>query len=55
MDWGDGSKPQTIKPGQSPFHLKHHYAKAGAYTVRVIWTDPKTGESNSRDLAVTVA
>jgi hypothetical protein len=55
MDWGDNSPPKTIEPSQSPFKLKHHYAKKGAYTVRVIWTDHKTHQSNSRDLRVTVA
>jgi acrosin len=53
-DWGDGTKPQELEPGQSPFHLKHKYHKAGHYTVRVVWTDLKTGESNSRDLSLTV-
>jgi acrosin len=55
VDWGDGSQPQSIKPGQSPFSLKHQYARKGAYTVRVIWTDLKTGQSNSQDLRLTVA
>jgi hypothetical protein len=54
VDWGDGSKPQTFTPGQAPFHLKHKYHKAGHYTVRVIWTDLTSQESESQDLHVTV-
>jgi hypothetical protein len=53
VDWGDGSTPTAIKPGQKPFRLKHKSATAGTYTVRVIWTDG-TGESNFRDLALVV-
>jgi hypothetical protein len=52
-DWGDGSKPQQSTPGRAPFSLTHRYTQAGRYTVRVIWTD-STGESNSRDLTLTV-
>jgi hypothetical protein len=55
VDWGDDSQPQTTKPGQSPFSLKHKYAKKGTYTIRVVWTDLKTGESNGEDLRLTVA
>jgi hypothetical protein len=55
VDWGDGSHPQTIKPGQAPFSLKHHYARKGTYTVRAVWTDLQTGQSNSQDLTVKVA
>jgi hypothetical protein len=55
VDWGDGLQPKTIKPGQSPFKLRHRYVKKGAYTVRVVWTDHRTHESNSQDLRVTVA
>src|SRR5262249_55410909 len=32
VDWGDGSKPQTIEPGRDPFSLTHEYQKAGVYT-----------------------
>jgi PKD domain len=53
VDWGDGSKPQTSKPGLKPFALKHKYVAAGTYTVRVIWTDG-TGQSNSQDLSLAV-
>jgi hypothetical protein len=55
VDWGDGSPPQSLKPGQSPFRLDHQYARKGAYTVRVVWTDVKTRESNSQDLRLMVA
>jgi hypothetical protein len=55
VDWGDGTQPQTIKPGQSPFSLKHKYARKGSYTVRAVWTDLKSHQSNSQDLRVTVA
>src|SRR5262249_41891180 len=33
LDWGDGSRHQTLEPGQSPFRLKHRYGHKGAYTV----------------------
>jgi hypothetical protein len=52
--WGDGSKPQSLKPGQEPFSLQHRYHKAGAYTVHVEWTDLGTGLSNSQDLTIQV-
>jgi hypothetical protein len=55
VDWGDDSLPQTIQPSQLPFKVKHHYAKKGGYTVRVVWTDLKTHESNSQDLRVNIA
>jgi hypothetical protein len=55
VNWGDGTQPQTVKPGQLPFKLKHHYARKGTYTVRAVWTDLKTHLSNSQDLRVTVA
>jgi hypothetical protein len=54
VDWGDGSTPQSFKPGQSPFRLKHRYAMKGDYTVRAVWTDVKTGQSNSQDLSLQV-
>ena len=54
VDWGDGSAPSVTKPKQRPFAQKHKYAAPGEYTVRVIWSD-NTGESNSRDLPLTVA
>src|SRR5262249_25901291 len=52
VDWGDGAK-QAVLPGLKPFALKHLYAKPGAYTVRVIWTD-SIGQSNSQDLKLIV-
>jgi hypothetical protein len=54
VDWSDGSQPDSIMPGLSPFKLKHTYANKGSYTVRVIWTDLETGQSNSRDLTIRV-
>jgi hypothetical protein len=54
VDWGDGSKPPSGVVGLKPFTLRHKYAKAGRYTVRVIWTD-STGQSNSQDMTITVA
>ena len=53
VDWGDDSPPQVTHPGRKPFSLRHHYAAAGTYTVRVIWTD-STGQSNSQDLHLSV-
>ena len=55
VDWGDGSASDLSKPGRKPFHRSHRYAAAGTYTVRVIWTDTRTGASNFRDLIRTVA
>jgi hypothetical protein len=55
VDWGDGSKPQTLEPGQSPFTVKHKYGHKGSYTVRVVWTGLGTGQSNSQDLALAVS
>jgi acrosin len=54
VDWADGSGPQSIVPGQSPFKLTHNYASKGEYTVRVIWTDLETRQSNSRDLTIRI-
>jgi hypothetical protein len=54
VDWGDSTKPQAVQPGFKPFSLKHQYGKKGAYTVRAVWTDLKTGQSNSQDLSLTV-
>jgi hypothetical protein len=54
VDWGEGSDPDVIQPGLDPFSLQHSYAQAGTYTVRAIWTDLATGESNSRDLTIQV-
>jgi hypothetical protein len=54
VDWDDGSKPQSIKPGQAPFSLEHRYLKAGTYVVHVVWTDLGTGLSNSQDLTIVV-
>ena len=54
MDWGDGSTPDVNKPGLKPFRRTHRYAAPGTYTVRAIWTDTRTGESNFRDLRLTV-
>jgi hypothetical protein len=53
VNWGDGSKVETSKPGLKPFSLSHKYAKAGKYTVRVTWTD-KLGASNHQDLKLEV-
>jgi hypothetical protein len=54
VNWGDGSKPQLLKPGQEPFSLQHQYHKAGTYKVHVTWTDLGTGLSNSQDLTIQV-
>jgi hypothetical protein len=53
VDWGDGSQPTPIKPGQKPFSLAHKYAAAGTYTVRAIWTD-STGQSNFQAMSLSV-
>src|SRR5262249_11596762 len=53
VDWGDGSKPETITPDRRPFHLQHRYKKAGSYKVHLVWSD-STGLSNGRDLSLTV-
>jgi hypothetical protein len=54
VDWGDGSDPDVVEPGLGPFSLQHSYDTPGTYTVRGIWTDLATGESNSRDLTIVV-
>jgi hypothetical protein len=54
VDWGDGSAPTIVHPGQKRFTLKHKFSVEGTHTVRAIWTD-STGESNFRDLALVVA
>jgi hypothetical protein len=53
-DWGDRSAPDVSQPGRKPFRRTHRYAAPGTYTFRVIWTDTRTGESNFRDLRLTV-
>jgi hypothetical protein len=53
INWGDGSKVESTKPGLKPFSVSHKYAKAGNYTVRVTWTD-KAGASNHQDLKLSV-
>src|SRR5262249_26099479 len=53
-DWGDGSKPRSLKPGQAPFSLQHTFHKAGTYNVQVMWIDNGTGEFNTRELTITV-
>jgi hypothetical protein len=55
IDWGDGSKPQVLEPGQSPFRLKHRYHHKGSYAVRVVWTDVGNGQSNSQDFNLKIA
>jgi hypothetical protein len=54
VDWGDGSTPDVSVPGSKPFRRTHRFAAPGTDTVRVIWTDTRTGESNFRDLRLTV-
>jgi hypothetical protein len=53
VNWGDGSKPQRIRPGLEPFALKHKYRHMGTYTVHASWSD-NHGLSNSRNLIVVV-
>jgi hypothetical protein len=53
VDWGDGTTPQTSTPNRKPFSLKHSFQGAGTGTVRVIWTDTRTHESNFQDLRLT--
>jgi hypothetical protein len=52
VDWGDGHIDKG-KPDTKPFSLKHKFAKAGNYVVRVTWTD-NTGRSNFRELKLKV-
>jgi hypothetical protein len=53
VDWGDGSNPTVIQPGQKNFSVKHKFTKAGTYYVRAIWTDSH-GESNFKELKLIV-
>jgi hypothetical protein len=54
VDWGDETDPDVVEPGLDPFSLQHSYDTPGTYTVRAIWTDLATGESNSQDLTIVV-
>jgi hypothetical protein len=53
VTWGDGSRPETIRPGQNPFTLQHRYGKAGKYTVHLVWFDAQ-GHANSEELSLDV-
>jgi hypothetical protein len=53
VTWGDGSQPETIRPGQEPFTLQHRYGKAGKYTVHLVWFDAQ-GHTNSEELSLDV-
>jgi hypothetical protein len=54
VDWGDGSDPDELQPGLDPFSVQHSYDTPGTYTVRGIWTDLVTGESNFQELTIVV-
>jgi hypothetical protein len=53
VDWGDGSDPEQSTPDRVPFRLRHRYAEAGDYVVRVFWSD-SSGQSNFQELPLTV-
>lgn len=56
VDWGDGSRPQTLvfPPGSSrDVDVTHRYAKKGAHKIHIVWHDDHGG-SNSADLIVKV-
>jgi hypothetical protein len=54
VNWGDGSGPQTLQPGQATFSLTHTYQTAGTYKVHVLWIDTATDQFNSQDLTIQV-
>jgi hypothetical protein len=57
VDWGDGSSPQTFRPGTRDFSIPHRYrdnpAGADHYVIHASWFD-NHGGGNSRDLHVAV-
>jgi hypothetical protein len=53
VDWGDGSQPETVRPGQEPFALHHRYQRPGSYTVHLVWSD-SAGHANSEELRLSV-
>jgi autotransporter-associated beta strand protein len=55
IDWGDGSRPETIRlrAGTERFALVHHYAKAGDYQVSVSLSDDDGGsDTDTLDVGV---
>ncbi len=53
VDWGDGSKKQTFRPGVKHFAIKHQYLDDGVFAARFEWLDQR-GTGNSRQFNVTV-
>jgi hypothetical protein len=56
VDWGDRSTPDVSQPGCKPSRRTHRYVtrRRGPTPSAVIWTNTRTGESNFRDLRLTV-
>ncbi len=60
LDWGDGSAPQTLRPGRDPFTVFHRYrdddpsgTPADDYIVTFTWGDG-SGETRTRTALVRV-
>lgn len=57
VNWGDGSQPETFRPGLKDFDITHRYLDnprgTTQYIVRTSWFDNHNG-GNSRDLPITV-
>ncbi len=53
VNWGDGSKAQTFRPGLSSFALRHRYSRPGQFTARFEWLD-QHDVGNSKEFTVTV-